>query len=85
MMTGNLDVLSWRPGQSHERCERPAPGLADAVLLELDEDEGEDEDEDEDVDEDEDMCEGSGAGSESDWESGKEAILRFFLAPLQAK
>ena len=34
-MCGHLEPLSWRPGQSQERWERPAPGLAEAELDEL--------------------------------------------------
>ena len=59
MMIAHLEVLSWRPGQRYERWERPAPGpapgLADGVLLELED--GEEE------------CEERGAGSESDSEA----------------
>ena len=54
-MSAHLEVLSWRPGQRYERWERPAPGLADGVLLELED--GEDE------------CEERGAGLESDSEA----------------
>ena len=64
-MIAHLEVLSWRPGQWYERWERPAPGpapglapgpgLADGVLLELED--GEEE------------CEERGAGSESDSEA----------------
>ena len=75
LMIAHLEVLSWRPGQSHERWERPAPGLADGVLLELEDEE----------DEEADVCEGRGAGSESASEVGEEAIERFFLAPLQVQ
>ena len=34
-MCDHLEPLSWRPGQSQERWERPTPGLAEAELDEL--------------------------------------------------
>ena len=87
-MCDHLEPLSWRPGQSQERWERPAPGLAEAELDEL---ELELEEEVEGLEEvdlvvelyeetmeflGDEVCEGRGAGSES--EPDEEDIVRSF-------
>ena len=71
-MCDHLEPLSWRPGQSQERWERPAPGLAEAELDELELELEEEVDLVVELYEEtmeflgDEVCEGRGAGSESE-------------------
>ena len=79
-MCDHLEPLSWRPGQSQERWERPAPGLAEAELDELELELEEEVDLVVELYEEtmeflgDEVCEGRGAGSES--EPDEEDIVR---------
>ena len=81
-MCDHLEPLSWRPGQSQERWERPAPGLAEAELDELELELEEEVDLVVELYEEtmeflgDEVCEGRGAGSES--EPDEEDIVRSF-------
>ena len=81
-MCDHLEPLSWRPGQSQERWERPAPGLAEAELDELELELEEEVDLVVELYEEtmeflgEKVCKGRGAGSESEPE--EEDIVRSF-------
>ena len=81
-MCVHLEPLSWRPGQSQERWERPAPGLAEAELDELELELEEEVDLVVELYEEtmeflgDEVCEGRGAGSES--EPDEEDIVRSF-------
>ena len=81
-MCDHLEPLSWRPGQSQERWERPAPGLAEAELDELELELEEEVDLVVELYEEtmeflgDEVCEGRGAGSESEPE--EEDIVRRF-------
>ena len=81
-MCDHLEPLSWRPGQSQERWERPAPGLAEAELDELELELEEEVDLVVELYEEtmeflgDEVCEGRGAGSESEPE--EEDIVRSF-------
>ena len=81
-MYDHLEPLSWRPGQSQERWERPAPGLAEAELDELELELEEEVDLVVELYEEtmeflgDEVCEGRGAGSES--EPDEEDIVRSF-------
>ena len=81
-MCDHLEPLSWRPGQSQERWERPAPGLAEAELDELELELEEEVDLVVELYEEtmeflgDEVCEGRGAGSESEPE--EEDIVRNF-------
>ena len=81
-MCDHLEPLSWRPGQSQERWERPAPGLAEAELDELELELEEEVDRVVELYEEtmeflgDEVCEGRGAGSESEPE--EEDIVRSF-------
>ena len=74
--------MSWRPGQSQERWERPTPGLAEAELDELELELEEEVDLVVELYEEtmeflgDEVCEGRGAGSESEPE--EEDIVRSF-------
>ena len=78
----HLEPLSWRPGQSQERWERPTPGLAEAELDELELELEEEVDLVVELYEEtmeflgDEVCEGRGAGSESEPE--EEDIVRRF-------
>ena len=71
-MCDHLEPLSWRPGQSQERWERPAPGLAEAELDELELELEEEVDLVVELYEEtmeflgDEVCKGRGAGSESE-------------------
>ena len=81
-MCDHLEPLSWRPGQSQERWERPTPGLAEAELDELELELEEEVDLVVELYEEtmeflgDEVCEGRGAGSES--EPDEEDIVRSF-------
>ena len=71
-MCDHLEPLSWRPGQSQERWERPTPGLAEAELDELELELEEEVDLVVELYEEtmeflgDEVCKGRGAGSESE-------------------